>query len=145
MEATKRTLHPLLTAAAVSVIVFSGVGVAAITGFLPTSKGSVKEETPVAAAESPAPAPSVEPQATPAPKPIQKHVAKVHKPAKHVAYAETPALTPPPPPAMAQAPQAVETPKPLVKPGLLGTVESVREVEQAGDAKGIGAVGGGVA
>lgn len=141
MEAAKRTLHPLLTAAAVSVIVFSGVGVAAITGLLPTSKGSVKEETPAAVAEAPGPA--VEP--APAPKPAKQHVAKAHKPVKHVAYADTPALTPPPPPPMAQAPQAVEAPKPVVKPGLLGTVEAVREVEQAGEAKGIGAVGGGVA
>jgi outer membrane lipoprotein SlyB len=33
----------------------------------------------------------------------------------------------------------------VVKPGLVGTVTSVREVEEKGDAKGIGAVGGGVA
>ena len=143
MEAAKRTLHPLLTAAAVSVIVFSGVGVAAITGLIPTSKGSVKEETPAAVAEAPAPTPAVE--AAPAPKPAKQHVAKAHKPVKHVAYADTPALTPPPPPPMTQAPQAVEAPKPVVKPGLLGTVEAVREVELAGEAKGIGAVGGGVA
>jgi outer membrane lipoprotein SlyB len=144
MEAAKRTLHPLLTAAAVSVIVFSGVGVAAMTGLIPISKGSVKEEAPVAAAtEAPAPAPS--PVEKPVEKPVAKHVAKVHKPAAHVAYAETPALTPPPPPAMAPAPRVAEAPKPVVKPGLLGTVESVREVEQPGQANGIGAVGGGIA
>jgi len=143
MEAAKRTLHPLLTAAAVSVIVFSGVGVAAMTGLIPISKGSAKEETPVAAAEAPAPAPA--PAIAPAPKPVKKTIAKVHKPAAHVAYAETPALTPPPPPAMAPAPRVAEAPKPVVKPGLLGTVESVREVEQPGTANGIGAVGGGIA
>lgn len=135
MEAAKRTLHPLLTAAAVSVIVFSGVGVAAITGLIPTSKGSAKEETSVAVAEAPAPAP----------KPVKKTVAKVHKPATHVAYAETPALTPPPPPAPAPAPEMAQAPRPAVQPGLLGTVESVREVEQPGTANGIGAVGGGIA
>jgi outer membrane lipoprotein SlyB len=143
METPKRTLHPLLTAAAVSVIVFSGVGVAAITGLLPTSKGSVKEETPVAAAEAPAPAPApaAEPQSAPephiaaTPRPVKKHVAKAKKPAQ-VAYAESPATTPPPPP-MAQAPQ------PVVKPGLLGTVEAVRAVTQDGQAKGVGAVAGG--
>jgi outer membrane lipoprotein SlyB len=66
------------------------------------------------------------------------------KPVEQYAYAETPAMTPPPP--MAQAPaQAVETPKPVLKPGVLGTVESVREVEVPGEAKGIGAAAGGVA
>ncbi len=147
MEVPKRTIHPLLAAAAVSVIVFSAVGVAAITGFIPTSPGSAKEETPVAAAEAPAPAtaPAPSAEAQPAPEPVKKHVAKVHRPVKHTqtAYADTPALTPPPPP-MAQAPQT-EAPRPVVQPGLLGTVESVREVEQAGEAKGVGAVGGGVA
>jgi outer membrane lipoprotein SlyB len=39
----------------------------------------------------------------------------------------------------------VETPKPVVKPGVLGTVVAVREVEEKGDAKGVGAVGGGLA
>jgi outer membrane lipoprotein SlyB len=139
MEAPKRTLHPLLAAAAVSVIVFSAVGVAAVTGLIPTSKGSAKEEAPVAALAAPAPAPA--PEAAPAPEPVHKSVAKVHraKPATHVAYSEAPAMTPPPPPVIAQAPQ------PAIKPGLLGTVESVREVEQPGQANGVGAVGGGVA
>lgn len=146
MEPTRK-LHPLLTAAAVSVIVFSGVGVAAITGLLPTSKGSVAPEAPLAAVEAPAPAPAPAPAAEPA----KKHVAvkKVHKPVKHVARAEVPAtapaLTPPPPPVVAEAPQPIVAPKPVVKPGLLGTVEAVREVEDAGQANGIGAVGGGVA
>jgi outer membrane lipoprotein SlyB len=39
----------------------------------------------------------------------------------------------------------VEAPKPVVKPGLHGTVESVREVAVKGDAKGVGAVGGALA
>ena len=140
-------LHPLLTAAAVSVIVFSGVGVAAVTGLIPHSKGSVNEPAPVAAAEQPAQNPTMPaavPQATPVPPAPKKHVVrKAPKPAETVAYAETPALTPPAP--VAQAPQVYEAPKPDVKPGALGTVESVREVEQKGDAKGLGAVGGGVA
>jgi len=147
-----RKLHPLLTAAAVSVIVFSGVGVAAITGFIPSSKGSVNEPTPVAAATPPAPAetmPAPIPQATPAPvaPAPKKHVARkpiAPKPVESVAYADTPAYAPPPPP-VAQAPQTYEAPKPAVKPGLLGTVQSVQQVDVKGDAKGIGAVGGGVA
>src|SRR6185503_10719509 len=40
---TKARLHPLLTAAAISVTVFSAVGVGALTGLIPTSFGSQKQ------------------------------------------------------------------------------------------------------
>ena len=39
MLGTTHRLHPLIVGAAVSVIVLSGAGVAALTGLLPTSKG----------------------------------------------------------------------------------------------------------
>jgi len=137
-----RRLHPMVAAAAVSVMVFSAVGVAAITGLIPHSKGD--EQPPVAAATAPSTEsmPAAAPAATP-PAPLKQHVAKAHKapvaPAQ-VAYAETPAVTPPPPPAPTPIAQA-----PAVRPGVLGMVESVRQVEDKGDAKGVGAVGGGVA
>jgi outer membrane lipoprotein SlyB len=136
MEANTRKLHPLLTVAAISLTVFSAVGVAAITGLIPNSKGSAKDETPVAALEAPAPqaAPIPAPQVQPAPKPVKKAVVRKSAP---IAYNDYPQV--------AQAPQAVEAPKPVAKPGLHGVVESVREIEVKGDAKGIGAVGGGVA
>src|SRR5439155_1742019 len=55
---SKPRLHPLLTAAAISVTVFSAAGVAALTGLLPHSLGSSKEAEPVVAASTPAtPAP----------------------------------------------------------------------------------------
>ena len=141
-----KKLHPLLTIAAISVTLFSAVGVAAISGLIPHSKGST-ESTPVAAAPAPAPeaapAPAA-PEVVPAPQPEKKHVAKKHT-APKVAAASAPAMTPPPPPSVAQAPQSVETPKPVVKPGVVGTVVDVKEVEVKGDPKGVGAVGGGVA
>ena len=37
---TKTRLHPLLTVAAVSLTVFSAIGIAALTGVLPHSSGS---------------------------------------------------------------------------------------------------------
>ena len=150
MEANTNTrkLHPLVAAAAVSVMVFSAVGVAAITGLIPHTKGD--EQPPVAAAAAPAPAsesmPAAAPVATPPVPAVKKHVAKAPKAPRapqQVAYAEQPAYAPPPPPAT-QAPQYVEA-KPAVKPGVYGVVESVREVEQKGDAKGVGAVGGALA
>jgi len=142
-----KKLHPLLTIAAISVTLFSAVGVAAITGLIPHSKGS-DDATPVAAVSAPAPeaapAPAPAPEVAPAPKPVKKHVAKKHTPTK-VAAAQAPAMTPPPPPPVAQAPASVEAPKPVVKPGVVGTVVAVKEVEVKGDANGVGAVGGGVA
>jgi len=141
MEANTKKLHPLLTVAAVSLTVFSAVGVAALTGFIPHSKGSAQEVAPVAALE--APAPQAAPAPAPAPKPVKKAVVRKSapmapaRPVETVAYSEYPQVT--------QVPQTVEAPKPVVKPGLHGVVESVREVEVKGDAKGIGAVGGGVA
>ena len=141
MDTNTKKLHPLLTIAAISVTLFSAVGVAAITGVIPHSKGSA-EPAVVAAAPEAAPAPM--PEATPAPQPEKKKaVARKHAPAK-VAVAETPAWTPLPP-TVAQAPTVVEAPKPVVKPGRFGTVAAVREVEVKGDANGVGAVGGGVA
>ena len=140
-----KKLNPLLTIAAISVTVFSAVGVAAITGLIPHSRGS-DEPTPVAAVSTPAPetAPAPAPEVVPAPQPEKKHVAKKHTPTK-VAAAQAPAMTPPPPPPVAQAPASVEAPKPVVKPGVVGTVVAVKEVEVKGDANGVGAVGGGVA
>jgi outer membrane lipoprotein SlyB len=164
MEATvKPRLHPLLTAAAISVTVFSAVGVGALTGVLPMSRGSVQDTTPAplsaAAPASQAPvqasAPEVAPAmpaaraSSPTPKPAKKAVARAappHAPAP-VAYndfgqdprlAQASATTPPPPP--------VEAPRPVIPAGTFGVVESVREVSQPAEkSNGIGPIAGGIA
>ena len=151
---TKARLHPLLTAAAISVTVFSAVGVATLTGLVPQSLGSHKEEAvvqlppEVAKPLEPAitqPVPQPAPQA--ATKPVQKKPvarAATPKPATPVAYNDY--GTPPPPPPFAQAPaQAVETPKPVVQPGNLATVQAVREVKDPGETTALGPIAGGVA
>jgi outer membrane lipoprotein SlyB len=155
---TKARLHPLLTAAAISVTVFSAVGVAAVTGLIPNSTGSHKQDTPVqeqSALQPPAEvAKPVEPVVTPTPQPAQQTAAKpVKKPVAHtstpkpaapVAYNDY--STPPPPPPYAQAPaQAVETPKPVAQPGNLATVQAVREVKDAGEGTALGPIAGGIA
>ena len=149
METNTKRLHPLLLLAAISLTVFSAVGIAALTGLIPHSKGSVSADAPpltvqapVVAQAEPAPAPSVTP-APAAPKPVKKHVARAASP-KPVETVTVPGFGEPAPAPIAQAPQVVE-PKPVVKPGLLGTVVAVREVEQKGEGKGVGAVGGGLA
>lgn len=141
MEATtnKQRLHPLLVAAAISVTVFSAVGVAAVTGLIPSSKSST-EAAPIAAL-TPEVAKPIEPaiahpveQPRPAAKP--KKVQKA--PSQPIVYrdydevAQAPAMQPAP---------AIETPKTAAK-GQLGYVESVREVTVQGKTQGIGAAGG---
>jgi outer membrane lipoprotein SlyB len=155
--ATTRRIHPLLAAAAVSVIVFSAVGVAAVTGVLPHSIGSSKESTPPALAtapESPAPVaasqpaavepsfdasamPPAAPRSTPA-KPVHKKVVKAKPPVQVAEAAPVAQAAPVPPP-----PPAVEAPKPI--PGLLGVVDSVREVKETPKTNGAGPILGGLA
>jgi outer membrane lipoprotein SlyB len=157
METNTRRLHPLLTAAAISVTVFSAVGVAAVTGLIPSSIGSHKQDTPVLEQSSlQAPVEDAKPvEPTVAQEPVQQAAPKpVHK--KPVARASTPKPTapvayndygtPPPPPPFAQAPAApVETPKPVVQPGQLATVQAVREVKDAGESTALGPIAGGIA
>lgn len=159
----KQRLHPLLTAAAVSVTVFSAVGIGAVTGLLPTSLSSTRPASElVSQAAAPTPPvgaqavkearemPPAAPAETPAAEPVKKpvHAKKVSKAkparaAKPIQVAEAPqaqgASVPPPPPA-----PAAEAPKPA--PGLLGVVESVREVSTPAEkSNGIGPIAGGIA
>ena len=164
METNTRRLHPLLTAAAISVTVFSAVGVASLTGLIPHSLGSQKQESapqeqvslqaPAEVAkpaepakEQPAPQPAAQPAPQAAPKPVHKKPvarASTPKPAAPVAYNDY--GTPPPPPPYAQAPAVpVETPRPVVQPGALATVQAVREVKDKGDATALGPIAGGIA
>lgn len=145
MENTKSRLHPLLTAAAISVTVFSAVGVATLTGLVPQSQsvGSQKETASMretAPLQIPADvAKPVEPAiAHPVQKPVRKTLKRTSAPRKvepvvYREFAEEPRL--------AQA----EAPKPVVMPGNLGTVQSVREVAQPGEHSALGPIAGGVA
>jgi outer membrane lipoprotein SlyB len=166
MEAVaNKRLHPLLTIAAISVTIFSAAGVAALTGVLPHSVGFNKETAPAAlvaapdiaaaaavssAAEKPADEVAPMPPAAPASTP------KVAK--KPVARAALPKPTPRPAqpvqvpsqdfgeaPRIAQAPAPIEAPK-AVPAGILGVVESVREVKQPAEkSNGVGPIAGGIA
>src|SRR6185503_312730 len=165
MEAVvKKTLHPLLAVAAISVTVFSAVGVAALTGVLPHSVGSNQEAAPavvaapaplvaapdIAAASAVAAKPTEEAAPMPpaaarsTPKPAHKKVAKAPQPVQ-IAEAPQAAPFPPPPAQVAPAPTpVVEAPK-QVPAGILGVVESVREVKQAQKTNGSGPILGGIA
>ncbi len=130
-----RSAHPMIITAAVAVTVFSGVGVAAVMGWIPTSSSQQAAPAPVVAAAPQIAAPA-EPVA-PA-KPVEHH-----KPvAKHKTEPPPPGpLSSIPPPSPAQV-AAAEQAKPICHE--CGVVQSVRGVEKAGDGSGAGAVGGGV-
>jgi outer membrane lipoprotein SlyB len=128
---TTARLHPLVAVAAISVTILSAVGIATMTGLIAVSKG--QEEVSVDLPKEVAPAithPAV------VPKPAVRKTATAPRPLESPIYQ--------PAPQVAQAPVVVEAPKPQPLPGQFATVESVREVREAGDAKGVGAVGGGV-
>jgi len=152
---TNKRLHPLLAAAAISVTVFSAVGVAALTGVLPHSVSSGKDAAPAAvtaAAEPGAPAAAPAPtlpadevpmppaaaRSTPAPKPAKKHVVR------HSA----PQLAAPAPVAQdfGDAPRVAQAPVAPAQLGMLGVVESIREVTKKADkSNGSGPIAGGIA
>ncbi len=141
-------MHPLVAAAAASVIIVSMVGTAAIMDWLPSTTSKEAPEmsavTPAttapdaakaeatAAAEAPAPAP-----ATPKPR-----AAAPKKPATQMAAAPQPAPVPAqagaPPQPMPQVVQA----QPICE--VCGKVEGVRTVEVAAKPSGVGVLAGAV-
>jgi outer membrane lipoprotein SlyB len=143
----KPRLHPLVAVAAVAVTLLSAVGIAAITGVLPTGKAASGEQVaaaaPVAAVQSRdgvavAPtseqkAAAVEPKAVE--KSVPKPVAKVApKPAAKSAPTE-----------IAQAPAAPVAAPPAPPPCTnCGVVDNIRQITQPGEGSGLGAVAGGV-
>jgi outer membrane lipoprotein SlyB len=149
MEAVKKSLHPLITAAAISVSVFSAVGVAALTGVLPHSRGTEAPSAPPAlheaAIENAVAMPAAAPLPQAAPEPAAPPAAKPKPRPKHVSRAVPPRRAPAAQTQVAQAPAAVEAPKPVPVPGVTGVVESVKEVEQKGETTPLGPIAGGVA
>ncbi|HZM35140.1 MAG TPA: glycine zipper 2TM domain-containing protein [Burkholderiales bacterium] len=137
METNIRSpLHPLLTMAAISVTVFCAVGAATLTGMVSPSRGTAAEpqlELHQAERAAPVPAPAVAPVPAPAAAPTAKPVVK-----KKVAP-----VAPRPEPIYREAGQPPVVAAP-VAPGTPGIVESVREVTEPGDAKGLGVIAGGI-
>lgn len=159
MDASPRkSIHPLMATAAVAVILFSVVGIGAITGVIPISKSNSERvaapaEQPSATQSAPAtaqplpqpprsaavpePAPRPQPQATPKPAP-QRPVAQPAPVEER--YPEPQAVREPP--RVAAAERSAPAPRAICYD--CGMVESVREIKQAGEGSGIGAVAGAV-
>jgi len=151
-------LHPLIAVAAVSVILTSAAGVAAMTGVLPRSSASsapvsaVAPVTPPAIAPAPgsvdtvatpavsAPAPAAAPASVaPLPKRRKTTVTRSHAPVEARPIEQSATAPGDGPSQFADAPRPV-----LPVAANLGTVESVREIAQAGEGTGLGAIAGGV-
>lgn len=128
--------NPLITLAAVSVTLFSLLGIAAITGVLPASF-SKNRDGPLPA-EAAAPVPS---RASP----NGDSGKTASAPVKAAARSETPhkvAAVPPPAPVPAHA--AREPEKAVSSCNHCGVVSEVRAIRQKGEGSGLGAVAGGV-
>lgn len=140
-----RRMHPLVAAAAGSIVVVSLVGVAAITGVLPLASSSSgptygqpmtaeqqeqqsQQAAQTAAATSPSTSPNVAPNASPN--------------ASQYALTQAPAQPQSPPQSYAQQPAPQQ---PAATCSTCGTVSSVQPIRTEGHGTGLGAVAGGVA
>lgn len=131
-----RRIHPLVAGAAISVMLVSLTGVAAITGLIPSSHGT-NEPTPVAtsigaAATATSPAALVEPE-----------TADVHAPAP-VTAERAPVAQPTVASRVEHANHAKTHPKYAAICSACGTVESVRAIQQAAKPSGLGVAAGAV-
>ena len=119
---TKPNTHPMMVIAAVAVVLFCGVGSAAILGWLPTSKATVPEQV---SGMPPAPQQS-----------------------QQLAYNDAPpaaGLSAVAPAAAVQSQGQMEQQQARSAPcSNCGVVESVRSIEHRAQGSGVGAVGGAV-
>ncbi len=165
-----RRIHPLMAIAAVSVIAASATGVAAMFGVLPhTTASVVSQEALVAQSAAQMSAQSIQAPVTSAARsaaqgtdqvvtvPARKHTVKVAQAPRDTLPAEpryearnegrdTSVARVPvqePAPVQAEPQRSAEAPRQSCYD--CGVVESVNEVERAGDGTGLGAVGGAIA
>jgi outer membrane lipoprotein SlyB len=149
---TRHATHPLLLAAAVAVVLFCAVGVAALMGWLPTSSSGYNaasiaangsnSSSQLAAANVPAepgytPGPAPAPQLSAAPPGAQRYDAPVAQTAQPMAQAAQP---------MEQAREPEPAPRPAAKAVAVcktcGVIESVHETTTRGQGTGMGAGAG---
>jgi outer membrane lipoprotein SlyB len=122
-----RKMNPLMVLAAVSVTLFSLLGIAAITGLLPASFSKSGESALLSETAKPAAAPAHSDGKTAA------------APARPAARPESATRV-----AAAPAPAAREPARAAAACGHCGVVSEVRVIKQKGEGSGLGAVAGGV-
>ncbi|PKV42914.1 glycine zipper 2TM protein [Janthinobacterium sp. 61] len=135
MTTTTKSLHPLVLAAAVAVLLFCGVGTAALMGWLPSSQ---RDAQPLAASTSAEQLASLQ----------------ANQPQTNLQPAGAQALAALPPP---QQREPVRQPQPQQQPqqqyaaapapqvcGNCGVIEAIHEVNTRAEGSGVGAAGGAV-
>ncbi|MDN2703371.1 glycine zipper 2TM domain-containing protein [Janthinobacterium sp. SUN100] len=132
MTTTTKSLHPLVLAAAVAVLLFCGVGTAALMGWLPSSQGDTQ---PLAASTSAEQMANL--QANQPPANLQ--------PAGALPLAALPPQQqqPQPQPVRQPQPQYAAAPAPQVCANC-GVIEAIHEVNTRAEGSGVGAAGGAV-
>lgn len=131
---------PIVVIAALSVIVFSAVGVGVMTGIIPSSSSRSSEQQALQKTE-PAKSEPVKSEAPPAPEKQAAPKAPVAAPVRKQRTEPRVASTEPPRVASTEPTRTVVTPV----CSECGTVVAVDVVEQKGEGSGLGAVAGGVA
>ena len=134
---TTKSAHPLVLAAAVAVLLFCGVGTAALMGWLPSSKGDAR---PLDASTSSTQMAAL--QANQPPAGMQPLAALPQQPQQPQSQLQ-PQPQPQPEPQMAAAAPATSPAPPPVCSNC-GVVESIHEIDTRASGSGVGAAGGAV-
>ncbi|MCC7600413.1 glycine zipper 2TM domain-containing protein [Janthinobacterium sp. FW305-129] len=135
MTTTTKSLHPLVLAAAVAVLLFCGVGTAALMGWLPSSQG---DSQPLAASTSAEQMANL--QANQPPANLQPAGAQ---PLAALPPQQQPVRQPQPQQPPPQQYAAAPAPAPQVCSNC-GVVEAIHEVNTRAEGSGVGAAGGAV-
>ncbi|MGK5007714.1 glycine zipper 2TM domain-containing protein [Janthinobacterium sp. LB2P70] len=137
MTTTTKSLHPLVLAAAVAVLLFCGVGTAALMGWLPSSQGDSQPLAASTSAEQMASLQANQPPANLQPAGAQPLAAL--PPQQQQQQQQQPVRQPQPQPqqqyAAAPAPQVCSN---------CGVIEAIHEVNTRAEGSGVGAAGGAV-
>ncbi|PHV15926.1 hypothetical protein CSQ90_15555 [Janthinobacterium sp. BJB303] len=136
MTTTTKSLHPLVLAAAVAVLLFCGVGTAALMGWLPASQGDTQPLPASTSAEQMASLQANQPNQAAAMQPLAALPQQAQQP--QPMQQPAPARQPQPQPqqyAAAPAPQVCSN---------CGVIEAIHEVNTRAEGSGVGAAGGAV-
>ena len=140
MTTTTKSLHPLILAAAVAVVLFCGVGTAALMGWLPTSDS--REAAPLSSAASSEQLASLQAIAPPAGAQPLAPLPQQQQQPQQLAAQPAPVQRPQPQPEPEQY-AAAPAPAPKVCNNC-GVIEAIHEVNTRASGSGVGAAGGAV-
>ncbi|KAB8060370.1 glycine zipper 2TM domain-containing protein [Janthinobacterium sp. FT14W] len=146
MTTTTKSLHPLVLAAAVAVLLFCGVGTAALMGWLPSSQGDTQPLAASASAEQLATLQANQPQADLQPAgalPLAAMSSQQQPQAQQQQQQQQQPVRQPQQAPQQQYAAAAPAPAPQVC-GNCGVIEAIHEVNTRAEGSGVGAAGGAV-